>query len=270
MNTSVTANQITQSEQSNQDPKLLLEREKFEFEKLRVNRDASSLTKRLAIGIGLAGTIITLITGATQLILGNLRAAEDRQLAFGKVLLEHGPKIYSEKPREREFAIAVFNIVSKDDKSMNTLFAKFAQGTNDEVIKNELRRAQVRVIENSENHQETNAINVNTATPEVEKLNSNLPTDISFSVTADEKPSGGYIFLIAVRASDVSKAKIDSVEYKIIHPSFKKKDYIGNSNSNFSMKYEGWGAVDEIQAIVKLKNGDFLKANIDMIKELKW
>ena len=36
------------------------------------------------------------------------------------------------------------------------------------------------------------------------------------------------------------------------------------------MSYVGWGAVDKVNATVKLKNGTVQKGTINMIRELGW
>lgn len=297
MNTSATNNQILQTEPVNVDPKLLLEREKFEFEKLRVSREAKSFTKRVALAV----TIVTLIGGVIGVVVTikknsdditkakeeKIRIAEDRRLTVAKFLLEQNAKIYSGDTNEREYAIAVLSIVISDEKLKNLTLAKLAQGTSNEKAKLDFRNAQTRVVINSEDLQETD-INKASSEKSVEfdrvknspsnKINpipedskNRTPEDISFVVTANEKISGSYIFKISIKASEKTLAEIEKVEYKIAHPSFKKKDYIGKDRvSNFAMTYEGWGAVDEIQAAVRFKSGKSLTSNIDMIKELNW
>lgn len=241
------------------DAKVQLERERFEYEKLRNQNELKSTVRRLSLGLGIAGAIVSLITGSVQFWIGNDRAEKEGVFSLGKVLLEHGPKIYSTNPAERTFVIEVIKMTSPNRKVTDTIFAKFASATKDVEIQEQLRAAQTIISSNTQH------LVANTPMPIGEARKNS--SSIHFSVLANERRSGGYLFTIAPHDS---LAEISSVIYKVNHPSFKQKVYEGDKNSGFSMQYAGWGAVDDVTATITLKSGAVQVSNIDMISELGW
>lgn len=242
-----------------EDAKLQLERERFEYEKLRNQNELKSTLRRLTLGLGIAGAAVSLITGLVQFWIGNDRAEKEGVFSLGKVLLEHGPKIYSKDASERTFVIEVIKMTSPNKKVSDTIFAKFASATKDVEIQQQLRAAQT--IISSEPKHVAEDVRASASVPQ-----RNIPL-MHFAVLATERRSGGYLFTIAPRESS---AEISAIKYKVNHPSFKKQVYEGDKNSGFSMQYAGWGAVDDVTATITLKSGAMQIVNIDMISELGW
>jgi hypothetical protein len=240
--------------------RLTLDKEKFDFERSKSQKDEASLTRRLTVSLALVGTLISLLTGAIQFYLNNKRMAQERDIALGKVLLEQGPKIYSDNEKERAYVIEVIKYTSPNQTISNNILGKFAAQAKDNAISNQIRAAQV--IGKTEVPTAVAAASTSS--------NVNLPKDIYFEVGYTEKDTGLYHFIIKVRTSPASMALIKSVKYHINHPSFKNPDHDGNPKNNFSMDYDGWGAVDDIEAKVFLINGETMKTSINMIEQLRW
>jgi hypothetical protein len=211
------------------------------------------------VGIGIAGSIITVVTGAVQFWLGNVRADQERDLALGRVLLEHGPKIYSKDSLDRAFVIEVIKITSSNKTLTDTILGKFAAGTPDEAIKQQIRAAQTIVTGDAQSSPQAMAPPSASA--------ASVGPEVLYAVRADKRPSGGFNFTIAAREGSTG---IASIEYKINHPSFKKQVYVGDPSAGFAMRYSGWGAVDEVIARATLKSGRVESTSINMIRELGW
>ena len=80
-----------------------------------------------------------------------------------------------------------------------------------------------------------------------------------------------YRFTISVNSDQCTKKLIDRVGDTIEHPTFKVKPYTSTeARSHDSMSYVRWGAVDEVNATVKLKDHTVQKAKISIIRELSW
>ena len=103
------------------------------------------------------------------------------------------------------------------------------------------------------------------------QLGSQLRSFGSIGFEAVELPAKGYRFTISINSDQCTKKLIDRVDDTIDHPTFKVKPYTStDARSNDSMSYVGWGAVDEVNATVKLKDGTVQNATINIIRELGW
>lgn len=90
-------------------------------------------------------------------------------------------------------------------------------------------------------------------------------------VTATEK-TGGYSFDLFLSIPPRYRGQIDRVEYNFNHPSFGKENIKTSQQEKdgFRVNYSGWGAIDDVDIEVFLKDKKTLPLKLNMIKSLGW
>ncbi|RYG88054.1 MAG: hypothetical protein EON59_05585 [Alphaproteobacteria bacterium] len=269
----------TADEGSVEERKLRLEREKFVYECQRQEREDSSILKRGTTLVTIAAGVLAAIISVSQFILQRDKAGLERKLEQEKserdwklqavrIVMDNDKKLFSIDTKERAAAISIIKTALPVDLYNNILGLAAAQSNTPEA------KAQFRTAQDL-NLGSLNTITIpasasspitNGAAPSVSNA-----TSIPFRVEAAQLPAKGYRFTIGVNTDENTKNQIDRVDYLIDHPTFKVKSYTSaDAKSNYSMTYVGWGAVDEVNATVKLKNGTVQTTTINMIRELGW
>ena len=265
--------------ESIEERKLRLDRERFDHERQRQTREDKSVLKRgtalVTIGAGLLAATISV----SQFLLQRDKASLDRVLEKEKsdrdwklqavrMVMDNDKKLFSAEEKERAAAIAIIKTALPVDLYNNILGLAATQSSTTEA-KNQFRSAQDLSLSVGKK------VGVDAAAAASLPVSAEAQTPpaaaVRFNVKAMQLPTKGYRFTIGLNEGDQTAAQVRRVDYVVDHPSFTKKDYSSSDpNSNFSMSYVGWGAVDEVVATVVFKNDATHKITINMIRELGW
>jgi len=267
-------------EGSVEERKLRLEREKFDHERQRQQREESSILKRGTTLVTIATCILAAIISVSQFYLQRDKADlesklekeksdRDWKLQAVRIVMDNDKKLFSSDAKERAAAISIIKTALPID-IYNSILGLAATQSSTPEAKAQFRTAQDLHL-GSSNAAATPAASAPNPASDISAPTASNVTSIPFHVEAVQLPAKGYKFTISVSADQRTKSLIDRVDYLIDHPTFKVKSYTSlDATSGYSMSYVGWGAVDEVNATVRLKNGTVQTASINMIRELGW
>jgi hypothetical protein len=226
--------------------RLELERQRLEIEQMKAEREKGFFYRNFSVimpaVISLAATIITL----TNLYVGYQQKKQDDL------------RLRSEK--EREYKMQVIKFVF-DNKAM--ILGK----EEDEKHKAKIL---MEVAFPAEIYNEI-FTRLEKSSPKENKQFWQDAQSIYPKVSATEK-TGGYSFDLFLVIPPKYREQIEKVEYTFNHPSFgsNNKKISEEIKDGFRVNYSGWGAIDDVDIKVFLKDREPLALKLNMLKSLGW